>query len=151
MALIAKRNFGIIAAVTVVAGLGAAGIAAANAGGLSGSRADDDNEPKVVGTVKAPAESATEQDDSAEEAALGALAKVTPDEAKAAAATAAGGTATEVELEEEDGYVVYDVDVTTKAGITDVTVDAGTGKILAQEQEGPEDQGDDSQDDEHDD
>ena len=143
MALIAKRNVALIATVIVVAGLGAAGVAAAS-GGSGDTGSDSEKEQHVVGTIKAPAESATEQDDTQEAAALQALATVTPEEAKATAAQAAGGSATAVEIEEEDGYVVYDVEVTTKSGITDVTVDAGSGKVLLQEQEGPEDSSNDS-------
>lgn len=143
MALIAKRNVALIATVIVVAGLGAAGVAAAS-GGSGDTGSDSEKEQHVVGTIKAPAESATEQDDTQEAAALQALATVTPEEAKAIAAQAAGGSATPVEIEEEDGYVVYDVEVTTKSGITDVTVDAGSGKVLRQEQEGPEDSSNDS-------
>ena len=144
MALIAKRNVALIATVIVVAGLGAAGVAAASGGGSGDTGSDSEKEQHVVGTIKAPAESATEQDDTQETAALQALATVTPEEAKATAAQAAGGSATAVEIEEEDGYVVYDVEVTTKSGITDVTVDAGSGKVLLQEQEGPEDSSNDS-------
>ena len=149
MALIAKRNVALIATVIVVAGLGAAGVAAAS-GGIGDTGSDSEKEQHVVGTIKAPAESATEQDDTQEAAALQALARVTPEEAKATA-QAAGGSATAVEIEEEDGYVVYEVEVTTKSGITDVTVDAGSGKVLLQEQEGPEDSSNDngSDDGEH--
>jgi uncharacterized membrane protein YkoI len=150
VALIAKRNVALIATVIVVAGLGAAGVAAAS-GGIGDTGSDSEKEQHVVGTIKAPAESATEQDDTQEAAALQALARVTPEEAKATAAQAAGGSATAVEIEEEDGYVVYEVEVTTKSGITDVTVDAGSGKVLLQEQEGPEDSSNDngSDDGEH--
>jgi hypothetical protein len=155
VAIIPKKNFAIIGAVTLVAALGAAGVATASGGsGAAGSGSENgETEQRVVGSVKAPAESATEQDDATESAALQAVATVTEEQAKAAAAAAASGTASSVEISEEDGYVVYSVEVKTSAGITDVTVDAGNGKVLLQENEGPEDLGDDSgsRDGEHED
>jgi hypothetical protein len=54
---------------------------------------------------------------------LQSLAKITPQQAKAAAE---GGTASSVKLENEDGNVVYSVAI----GQQEVSVDAGNGKIL---------------------
>ena len=57
---------------------------------------------------------------------LQSLAKITPQQAQAAAEAAKGGTASRVKLENEDGNVVYSVAI----GQQEVTVDAGNGKIL---------------------
>ena len=63
-------------------------------------------------------------------------AKITEEQAKAAALAAKPGKVTEVELEKEDGVVVYGVDVTAEDGkLFDVTVDANTGKVLKVEAE----------------
>ncbi|MCL5798320.1 MAG: PepSY domain-containing protein [Patescibacteria group bacterium] len=57
---------------------------------------------------------------------LSSLAKISADQAKAAAEKATGGTASSVKLEDENGNVVYAVTVGSK----EVKVDAGNGKIL---------------------
>nr|WP_228042562.1 MULTISPECIES: PepSY domain-containing protein [unclassified Tychonema] len=71
-----------------------------------------------------------ETNDDAEEkqesSRLQSLAKITPQQAKAAAEAAKGGTASRVKLENEDGNVVYSVAI----GQQEVSVDAGNGKIL---------------------
>ncbi|MEO9126053.1 MAG: PepSY domain-containing protein [Microcoleus sp.] len=57
---------------------------------------------------------------------LQSLAKITPQQAQAAAEAAKGSTASSVKLENEDGNVVYSVMI----GQQEVSVDAGNGKIL---------------------
>jgi len=76
-----------------------------------------------------------EENDAAEAARLERLATVTPDEAKAAALAAQPGKASKVELESEDGNVVYDVEVTTSTGTVDLKIDAGNAKVLQTEKE----------------
>ncbi|MEG3940789.1 MULTISPECIES: PepSY domain-containing protein [unclassified Microcoleus] len=61
-----------------------------------------------------------------ESSRLQSLAKITPQQAKAAAEAAKGGTASRVKLENEDGNVVYSVAI----GQQEINVDAGNGKIL---------------------
>nr|HPU38066.1 PepSY domain-containing protein [Microthrixaceae bacterium] len=51
------------------------------------------------------------------------------------ATAAVPGTADEVQLENDGGNVVYDVEIATANGHVDVKVDPGNGKILAQETE----------------
>lgn len=75
--------------------------------------------------------------DQAEQAALAKLATVTPDQAKRAAVAAVPGTATTVELSNENGNVVYTVEVTTAKGPVEAAVDAGNGKVLAREAQDP--------------
>lgn len=110
-------------AAVVALGLGGAGAAIAKSGG--------DHSPAYTSSVTV-ADSGTES--SANDAALAAAAKITPDQAKTAALAAVPGTAGKVELDNENGSVVFGVEVTNAAGArTDVKVDAGNGKVLAQE------------------
>lgn len=74
-------------------------------------------------------------DDRQEEARLRALAKITPQQAQQAAQAAIGGTARSVELDEEDGNLIYKV----KIAQTEVAVDAGNGKVLYTEKDNQED------------
>ncbi len=107
----------------------------AGSGAILAQEVDDDG-PTIVGTIPAPLESDgpdTPQADQAETAQLQALATVTSERASAAAEKATGGTVTRTQIDEQDGFVVYDVDVTTPMGQVEVTVDAGSGKVLAQE------------------
>jgi len=97
----------------------------------SASSAAADNEtndpaPDYTSSVTAP--------DNENEGDLQALATIGPDEATAAATAATGGTAGETELENENGNVVYGVEVSLPDGSTlDVKVDAGNGTVLAQQ------------------
>ena len=70
----------------------------------------------------------------AETDALSKLATVTPSQAADAATKAVPGKASTPELTNEHGNVVYDVTVTSVDGktITDVVIDAGNAKVLAQ-------------------
>jgi uncharacterized membrane protein YkoI len=105
-------------------GLGGTGIAIAQSGGGGGKAT-------YTSSVTAPD---SDTDSAAHDAALAALAKITPDQAKAAALAAVPGAAGKVELENENGNVVFGVEVTTASGSKmDVKVDAGNGKVLAQE------------------
>lgn len=69
---------------------------------------------------------------------LAAQTKVSEDSARAIALRRVpGGAIQELELEREDGKLVYsfDIKVARRAGITEVLVDALTGKIVAVEHE----------------
>lgn len=57
---------------------------------------------------------------------LQSLAKITPQQAQQAAQSAQGGTASSVKLENENGNLVYAVDI----GQKEVKVDAGNGQVL---------------------
>lgn len=117
---------GIVAATTAAA-------AAPGAAPSSSPAETDSNDSQLVGSISAPAEGATE-DSAAEAAALSSLASTTPAQAAAAAIAAVPGTAATAQLENADGYVVYQVTVTAADGtVTDVKVDAGNGSVLAQE------------------
>lgn len=121
--------------------LGGAGVAMASTNGTgdAGSTSAEEQNPSYTGSVTAPQGTGAEGNDTkaseaAESASLQSLATTTPDEATAAALAAVPGTAGAVELENENGYVVYGVEVTGADGsVVDVKVDAGTGTVLAQD------------------
>ena len=58
---------------------------------------------------------------------------ITADEAKQIAEKSVNGTAKSVEIENEDGYLVYGVIVNTTGHSYDIKVDAGNGNILKTE------------------
>ena len=77
-------------------------------------------------------EAETDESEAAQDAALAALATVTPDEASAAALASQPGTVEEVELDNEAGNVVYEVEIVDDAGAEfEVIIDAGNGAVLA--------------------
>lgn len=121
-----------------MAGVGLLGATVAQAGGSSSG---SDEDPALNSSVSAPAEqeNGPEVSEADESAALEGLATVTPDEAEAAALAAVPGTAAQPELENENGSVVYEVEVTQADGtVVEVKVDAGNGDVLAQEDESDE-------------
>ncbi len=85
------------------------------------------NNPQDAAEVKG------QGNEGAESSSLQSLAKINAEDAKAAALKAVPGTATKVSLDNENGNVVYSVEVQAAKGITDVKVDAGNGKVLAQD------------------
>lgn len=126
-----------IAGGLAAAGIGVAGVAAAQGGPAGSSVAGDSDggapDPSYAGSVAAPAETG-EQSDAEEAQSLAGLATITPAQAVAAATAAVAGQAGTAQLENENGYVVYAVEVTAADGTTtDVKVDAGTGRVLAQQ------------------
>ncbi|GAX44892.1 peptidase [Tolypothrix sp. NIES-4075] len=71
-----------------------------------------------------------------EVAKLQPLAKITAQQAKQAVEASVGGKASNVKLENEDGNLVYAVEI----GQQDVKVDAGNGKVLYAENANQEDE-----------
>lgn len=69
-------------------------------------------------------------EEAGESAQLAALARISADQARAAALARIPGTVEEVELENEDGNLVYSVEVRKDGSEVDVKVDAGNGKVL---------------------
>jgi uncharacterized membrane protein YkoI len=93
-----------------------------------------DETPSYTSSVTAPEQNGRSEADEA--AALRSLAKISPDQARDAALAAVPGTAGEVELENENGNVVYGVEITDASGAKfDVKVDAGNGSVLHQERD----------------
>ncbi|MEV5977121.1 PepSY domain-containing protein [Streptomyces sp. NPDC052114] len=70
------------------------------------------------------------RDDAAENTVEAKAAKVTAADAIKAALAKTGGTAVSAELDEEDGGLVWGVDVLKGSTWHDVEVDPGTGKVL---------------------
>jgi len=101
---------------------------------------DDKNEPKPKWTGSIRVEGKHTQ------AELQQMAKITAQEAVRVALAAVPGDAskkkvTETELEVENDFLVYGVEIRVdgQKGERDVTVDAGNGKVLAQEIEDEDD------------
>jgi hypothetical protein len=95
-------------------------------------------DPAIPGSVPAPAEQPdgeeTGQSDTQEQAALQQLATVTQQQAEQAALAAVSGNVQQTDLDAENGYVVYSVELRSADGtVTEVVVDAGTGQLLAQQ------------------
>ena len=79
--------------------------------------------------------------DSAEAAQLAGQARITAEQAKSAALQAVPGQAVKAELDNENGNLVYSVEVKDASGATvDVKVDAGNGQILTKEQGGTDEE-----------
>lgn len=126
---------------------GAAGIAGAATGGTGDGGAADTEEHDATYSSSLTVDDSVEATSEADEAAaLAEIATVSPEEASAAATAEVPGTAADPELENEDGNVVYGVEVTTPDGtVIEVVVDAGNASILATETE----EGDDDADGDH--
>lgn len=103
----------------------------------AGGEGADEQDPSYTGSVTAPAEPDGQEvagDETQEEAALQPLATVTPQEAEQAAVAAVPGTVAQTHLGNENGFVVYSVEINAKDGtVTEVVVDAGNGDVLAQQ------------------
>ena len=82
----------------------------------------------------------TEVNEQGESAALASQAKVSPDQANAAAlAKFPGGTVKKTELGNENSTLAYDVQLTDSSGARqEVSVDATTGAVLATQADTPE-------------
>jgi len=94
--------------------------------------ANEANEPKEG----EQGEEAEDRAEGAESERLKSLARITPEQASAAALAQVLGTVKKIELENEDGNVVYGVEIKTANGESDVKVDAGDGRVLHVENDG---------------
>lgn len=63
--------------------------------------------------------------------------KITMKQARATALKAAPGKIKSEELENEKGKLIYSFDIATRSGITEVNVDAITGKVIETKHETP--------------
>lgn len=133
---------------------GAAGIAAAatSGDGADTESHDESHDDAAEFTSSLTVDDTTEYASEADEAAhLATIVSVTPEQAVAAATAQVPGNAADPELENEDGSVVYSVEVTQADGsVVEVVVDAGNASILQTESEGA-DGHDDVHDEGHDD
>lgn len=95
---------------------------------------DVDVEVEQPSSVTVPPERAGSEVD--EGATLQGLARITADQAKAAAIAAVPGNATQVELDDRDGNVVYVVEVAgTDGRSAELEIDAGNGTVLSRDTE----------------
>ncbi|MEP7082961.1 MAG: PepSY domain-containing protein [Chloroflexota bacterium] len=75
-----------------------------------------------------------QEDEAAEAEALAGLATVSEADARAAALSAVPGEVVQTELDNENGFLVWSVEVRDAAGaVTDVKIDAGNGAVLGTE------------------
>lgn len=131
-----KRMFTSAVALGLV--VGSVGVAVAATGVASDSppaigEATEAQEPVYTASIQAPVEdeSLSEADEATQ---LEQLATISAQDAAAAAAAAVPGDVGKVELDNENGAVVYSVEITdTGGGETDVKVDAGDGTVLDQQ------------------
>ena len=70
---------------------------------------------------------------------LARYAKVTQQQAEAAALAVMPGQVVKARLGDEDGYLVWQIDVKHAKGTTEIAVDAGNAKVLAAEGEEDDD------------
>lgn len=126
-----KRTAKILTAVTLVSALAAGTAFATGAIKLPGE--------VKTSSVKVPEGLETQ-------AEFARHAKVTQQEAEAAALAVMPGQVVKAKLDDEDGYLVWQIDIKHAKGVTEVAVDAGNARPLAMEAE----EGDDHED-EHED
>lgn len=118
-----QRTVKILSAITLVTALGAgAAIASAKAGNN-----------KLPDEVKSASIKVPENTESQSEFVK--LARVTQQQAEAAALTVQPGQVVQAKLDDEDGYLVWQIDVKHDKGTTEIAVDAGNSKVLAAEAE----------------
>ncbi|MDE0805303.1 MAG: PepSY domain-containing protein [Acidimicrobiales bacterium] len=113
------------------------------------SEQNESQDPTLNGSIQTPEDESLSEADEAK--ALEGLAKISPADAEQAALAAVPGTVNGApELENEDGSVVYEMEITSADGtVTEVVVDAGNGDVLAQEAgDSEDDEGTESEADE---
>ncbi len=96
---------------------------------------NDDNvqEPNYVGSIKV--NDTNEQDEASEQTMLEKLAKISQADAEQIALKEVSGTVVKTSLDNENGYVVYSVEIKdTQGKAFEVKVDAGNGKVLVKEE-----------------
>lgn len=121
-----KRNAKTLTAVTLVASL-AAGTAFAT-GALKLPDEVKSSSIKLPRAVESQAEFAKH-------------AKVSQQQAEAAALAVQPGQVVKAKLDDEEGYLVWQIDVKHDRGTTEIAVDAGNSKVLAAEAEEDDDHG----------
>ncbi len=115
-----KRTATILSAVTFVAALGAGAAVAANPGILNLPGEVNASSVKLQRGVESKAE-------------FSKLASVSLQQAEAAALAVQPGTVVKAKLDDENGYLVWQIDVQHARGTTEIKVDAGNAKVLAAE------------------
>jgi uncharacterized membrane protein YkoI len=108
----------------------------------------ESHEPSYTGSVQAPKDTGIEQSEADESAALAKLAKISEADARnAALAKFPGATIQKVSLEDENGSVVWAVElIDANKAAHEVKVDAGNAAILAVEAGGADNEKSGSED-----
>lgn len=114
-----KRNAKILTAFTLVAVLG-------TGAALATGKAASYNLPKEIksASIQVPENTETQAD-------LARLARISQQEAEAAALAVQPGKVVKAKLDDEDGYLVWQIDVKHAKGTTEFAIDAGNAKVLA--------------------
>ncbi len=100
----------------------------------------EEQEPSYAASITAPQDEGLSEADEA--IALEGLASITPDQARDAALAVVPGTVDKVELDNENGAVVYSVEITDASGShIDVKVDAGNGTVVHQDADDGDNEG----------
>ncbi|HDL85925.1 MAG TPA: hypothetical protein ENH11_06335, partial [Candidatus Acetothermia bacterium] len=121
-----KKNLTIGVAIVALVTVLISGTTIFAAGGTSNSGQNIESNvqnPSYIGSISAPANAGSQT--------LASLAKITASDAeKAALAKFPGATVLKTQLGDENGVLVYAVELQTASGIKDVKVDAGNAQIL---------------------
>mgnify|MGYP000336000826 CR=1 FL=1 len=117
-----QRTAKILSALIIVTALGAG---AAIASSKSGYQLPDEVKSS---SIKVPEDTETQ-------AGFAKLARVSQQEAEAAALAVQPGQVVQAKLDDEEGYLVWQIDVKHDKGTTEISVDAGNSKELAAEAE----------------
>jgi hypothetical protein len=101
----------------------------------AGGSGTEQQEPKITGSITVPQTTGPEGTEADEAAALAKLAKITSAQAEQAAlAKFPGATIQKISLDDENGSLVYSVELTDASkAAQEVKVDAGNGTVLAVE------------------
>jgi hypothetical protein len=109
-----KQWIAIIGSGAMIIGLATAGVGFANS----------EHEQRITGTIPVAQQA---------EATYPDMAKISLDQAMQTAVAAVPGRVLKAELEDEDGFLVYGIEVAGRDQVvTEVKIDAGSGKVLAQ-------------------
>jgi flagellar basal body-associated protein FliL len=138
-----KRSYLILAVIAIFALAGAAVAITSSVGSASGPGQIDDEvqEPSYTGSILVDDSQYEGMSEAEEAAALQKLVTISAANAEAAALAAnPGTTVVQVELDNENGVVVYSVELSN--GL-EVKVDAGNGQILHTEQADADEEADD--------
>ncbi len=101
----------------------------------------------AVGSINVSAQENEKEEK--QDAKLAKQAKITMEQARATALEAAPGTVEDGELEKEHGKLVYSFDIRNSKGtISEVWVDAKTGKVISNKEESKADEEKEKKDDE---
>jgi len=123
-----KHTAKIISAVTLIVSLG---VGAAVASGKAGNNKLPDEVKSA--SIKVPEDTESQKN-------FSKLARVSQQEAEAAALAVQPGQVVHAKLDDEGGYLVWQIDVKHDKGTTEIAVDAGNSKVLAAEAEEDDDE-----------